>query len=528
MNIKDLIKDIKVKRIENERNCDIKDIAFDSRKVGPCSLFVAVKGEKADGHLFIGEAVKRGASGVVVEDISQQEIRTLSERDIPIIFVKDSREALALIGSRFYDYPSQKLLLIGITGTNGKTTITYITKNIFQKDGRRTGIIGTLGYQIGDELIPLSNTTPESIELNSIFNMMLRDGISTVIMEVSSHALKLSRVKGLEFDAAVFTNLTQDHLDFHKTWDDYLESKLRLFSEMKRGKNKKAIINSDDPSGRRFIEETGAEIWRYGMGSDADIYPEDIEISMDGIAFNAVTPAGKFHVRSKLIGRHNLYNILASIGVGFSQGIDCESIREGIWETDYIPGRCERIIEGQDFTVVVDYAHTEDALSHLLMAVSEVEKGAGEIRQGSGIRDQGSEVGRIITVFGCGGDRDRGKRPLMGKVAGAFSDIVIITSDNPRTEDPGEIIREIEAGIRGNSDNDWRMKEYFIVPDRRDAIEKGISIARRGDIVVIAGKGHEDYQIIEDKRLKFDDREAAREAIRKREGDDYLSFSFSP
>ena len=388
--------------------------------------------------------------------------------------------------------------VIGITGTNGKTTISYLINSILKVNGFKTGLIGTIDYRFNGEIIPSSHTTPESLDLQMFFKRVVNGGGKYCVMEVSSHSLELDRVYGTSFETVVFTNLTQDHLDFHGTLEKYFNVKARLFKEYGL---KKAVINIDDPYGRRLISDTKSEkILTYGIKEDADVKADNISLSIDGLKFIANTSIGKLKIESRLIGMHNVYNILAAISAAILEGLTRKNIIEGVLSVDVVSGRMERINEMQDFTVIVDYAHTDDALKNVLKAAREIPHN------------------RITVVFGCGGDRDRGKRPLMGKVAIEYSDFVIITSDNPRSEEPLKIIEEIEKGIKQWSvvSGQWSVDDRYIkIPDRREAIEFAINNASKGDIVIIAGKGHEDYQIFKDKKIHFDDREVAREAIRK-------------
>ena len=466
-------------------------VTDDSRAVAAGSLFVAVKGERVDGHEFVGQAVQAGAAAVV----AQGAVETGS---LPLVRVADSRKALGLLGSRFYGDPSAQLAMIGVTGTNGKTTTTYLCKALLEGIGRRVGLIGTVAYQIGSETIPASHTTPGALELQGLLARMIQAGMNSVVMEVSSHALAMDRTAGCEYDAAVFTNLTQDHLDYHGTMEEYFQAKLRLFTGLGGGKKtgQRAIVNMDDPRGAEIRAACRVPVWGYAVTSKADLKAEQVRLSMNGTTFAAATPAGTFTVESRLVGEHNVYNLLGAIGVALHAGATCDQVREAVSRVSNVPGRFERVSAGQDFTVVVDYAHTEDALVRLLAAA------------------QALKTDRIITVFGCGGDRDRGKRPKMGRAAVEHSDIVVLTSDNPRTEDPMAILREVEVGVRDALQGRSHV-EYHLVPDRREAIGTAVRLARTGDIVLIAGKGHEDYQIIGTKKFHFDDREVAREAIQQ-------------
>jgi UDP-N-acetylmuramoyl-L-alanyl-D-glutamate--2,6-diaminopimelate ligase len=461
----------------------------DSRTVRPGSLFVAVKGEQVDGHAFISHALKAGAAALITQEPA-------GPVSVPYVRVADSRRALGLLGSRFHGDPSGRIRMIGVTGTNGKTTTTYVCKALLEALGRQVGLIGTVAYHIGAETIPASHTTPGALELQQLLAKMVDHGLSTAVMEVSSHALAQDRTSGCEYDVAVFSNLTQDHLDFHKTMEEYFEAKLRLFTGLTgRAKpNKRAIINGDDPYGERIKAHCPAPVWTYGLHSRADIRAQQVKLSLGGTTFTAVTPAGTFPVESHLVGKHNVYNLLAAIGVALHEGAMPDQVRRAVTTVTNVPGRFERVVAGQPFTVVVDYAHTEDALVRLLTAA------------------QALKAGRIITVFGCGGDRDRGKRPKMGRAAVQYSDVVILTSDNPRTEDPLAILSEVEAGVT-DALRQRPAVQYRKVADRREAIGAAVREAKAGDMVLIAGKGHEDYQIIGTKKFHFDDREVAREAI---------------
>jgi UDP-N-acetylmuramoyl-L-alanyl-D-glutamate--2,6-diaminopimelate ligase len=472
-------------------NCPVYAITDDSRAVTGGSLFVAVKGERVDGHGFIEQAIKTGAAAVVAQ------ISTASG-SLPLVLVADSRKALGLLGSRFHGDPSARLTMIGVTGTNGKTTTTYLCKALLEGIGRRVGLIGTVGYQIGQETFPAPHTTPGALDLQALLAKMVESGLTATVMEVSSHALALDRTSGCEYDVAVFTNLTQDHLDFHHTMDEYFEAKLRLFTGLAGGQKvgKRALVNMDDPRGKAVQAACPVPVWSYAIQNQADIKAKRVRLSLTGTVFTAETPAGSFSVESRLVGEHNVYNLLGAIGVALHDGATPDQICEATVHITNVPGRFERVSSGQDFTVVVDYAHTEDALLRLLTAA------------------QALKTDRIITVFGCGGDRDRGKRPKMGRAAVEYSDVVILTSDNPRTEDPMTILHEVEIGVRDALVRRNHV-QYHLVPDRRDAISTAIREARRGDMVLIAGKGHEDYQIIGTKKFHFDDREVAREAIQQ-------------
>ncbi len=499
MRLAELVEPLETEARPGGRGIEVTGLTDDSRAVKPGHVFVAVKGGKADGHRHLAQAVQAGAAALVVQEPPAGGSVPPS---VPVIQVPDSRRAVGLLAGRFHGDPSSKLTMIGVTGTNGKTTITYLCRSVLEAAGRKVGVIGTVAYQIGAEVIPASHTTPGAVELQELLARMVAAGLDTAVMEVSSHALALDRTAGCEFDLAVFTNLTQDHLDFHADLEDYFQAKVRLFSGLspdgRKLKPKRAIVNVDDERGLRVCRACRVPVWTYAIKKQADIRAEAVRLSLAGTTFTAVTPVGRFDVASKLVGEHNVYNLLAAIGVGLQEGLTQDQIRAGVVSIENVPGRFERVEAGQDFTVVVDYAHTEDALMRLLAAANRL------------------KTGRVITLFGCGGDRDRGKRPKMGRVAAERSDVVVLTSDNPRSEDPAAILREVEAGVKEALAAAPTPVQYRVIADRRRAIETAIGEARTGDTVLIAGKGHEDYQIIGSEKLHFDDREVAREALRKR------------
>jgi UDP-N-acetylmuramoyl-L-alanyl-D-glutamate--2,6-diaminopimelate ligase len=485
------------------RQREVTNLVQDSRKASPGAVFVAVRGFHSDGHQFISQAVQQGAAAVVAEEHARLDAFS----DALVIRVPDSRRALALLAARFYDYPSRRLALAGITGTNGKTTTSYLVRSIIEAAGSTAGLIGTIDYRIGDTIYPAQNTTPESLDLQKLLAEMVQRGAKYCVMEVSSHALALGRTDGCEFRAAAFTNLTQDHLDFHGTMEDYFHAKLRLFSGL--APDAVAVLNRDDERADDIMANTRARVITFGFSERADVRPSGpIGHGLNGLSFTASTLSGAVTIASPLVGRHNISNILTAVGIGLALGFSRVDISAGIKNMRAVPGRMEMVNEGQTFGVVVDYAHTEDALVRLLEAVREV------------------TAKRVITVFGCGGDRDRTKRPKMGAAAMQGSDLVIVTSDNPRTEDALEIIAEIEAGMRdagvraksidGPGAVPAGKKPYLVIPDRAEAIDTAVSLASPGDIVVLAGKGHEDYQIVGDRKQHFDDREQARTAIAKR------------
>lgn len=485
---------------------EVTAVVQDSRRAAPGSLFVAVRGFHSDGHQFISQAVGQGAVAVVAEESAV----VGAFPDTPVIRVPDSRKALARLAAKFYNYPSRRIKLVGITGTKGKTTTSYLAKSIIEAAGNAAGLIGTIDYRIGDRVYPAPNTTPESLDLQALLAEMAEQGARYCVMEVSSHALALGRTDECVFEAAAFTNLAHEHLDFHRTMDEYLEAKSLLFRSL--AADKTAVVNVDDAYAGAIVKSTAARVITYGITGPADVRPAGtIGHGINGLSFVVATPAGEIGIRSSLVGRHNIYNILAAAGLGVALGFSGEAIATGIERMQAVPGRMEKVDAGQPFGVLVDYAHTEGSLRSLLETVREM------------------TGGRVITVFGCGGDRDRAKRPKMGAAAIAGSDLVIVTSDNPRTEDPRAIIGEIESGMaagirtakleplskvpgaRSSSDK----IPYTVIPDRAEAIEAAVRLAGPGDVVVLAGKGHEDYQIIGETKFPFDDREEARKAILK-------------
>jgi len=465
---------------------EISQIVTDSRKATKGSLFVAIPGTKKDGRQFIKEAVSKGAVAVVAEKEEGKGLNTYG--DVTVITVKDAHNALFHFASEFFGRPAEELHIVGITGTNGKTTTSFLAQSLLKTDARKTGLLGTIHYDLcGGESKEASQTTPGILELQSLFAKMRKNGTTDTVMEVSSHSLTQRRTLGLNFDTAVFTNLTQDHLDYHKTMDSYFEAKKRLFHQT----SGLSVINVDDPWGMKLKEDVPGRTLCYGIDRHHDIYPESISLTLQGIKMQVQTPIGAMDITSVLTGRYNVYNILGAIGVGVASGLSKEAITAGIFGMKSVPGRFEKIDLGQDFLVIVDYAHTEDALSRLLQSVSSL------------------ALGHVITVVGCGGDRDRGKRAKMGQAASLYSRLSILTSDNPRSEPPLSIIKEMEAGLL----NKTPQPLYEIIPDRGEAIVRAISLAKTGDAVVIAGKGHEQYQIIGDRVLRFDDRETARLAL---------------
>lgn len=470
---------------------EITSLAYDSRRAQPGTLFFAISGEKADGHQYISSAIENGAAVVVSE---RSAVEGLASRWVRVPSI---RRALSTAARNFHGHPDSRLLLVGITGTNGKTTISYLIEGIFRAAGMNTGVFGTIEYRLPGKVIPALNTTPESLDLWSYFADLVWQGGKAAVLEVSSHALAQERVWGFHFNAAVFTNLTRDHLDYHKDMESYFVAKRRLFEGLGAGAPDLAVINADDAWGARLLEMAGnpqaSQVRRltYGLGADAEVRARQFSQGIDGLNATLSTPEGKIEIHSPLLGRANLYNILAATATALGLGIAPEPIQKGIAALGTVPGRFEPVDEGQPFLVAVDYAHTDDALRNVLSTARELTRN------------------RLIVVFGCGGDRDRTKRPLMGEVAGSLSDLAVLTSDNPRSEDPLLIMNDVRVGLQrtGNA--------YLAEVDRRTAIQKAMGVAREGDVVVIAGKGHETYQIFKDRTVPFDDRAVAREILRE-------------
>jgi UDP-N-acetylmuramoyl-L-alanyl-D-glutamate--2,6-diaminopimelate ligase len=467
----------------------VTGVSYDSRTVTAGQVFVALRGQHADGTAFARQAIERGAAAIVSEQPAPEGVR------VPWAMVEDARLALAMIAAAFYRDPSREMQVIGITGTNGKTTTAYLVASIFEAAGIRCGLLGTVAYRIGDVVHEATRTTPEAPDVQALLRQMVDEGCGACAMEVSSHALSLRRVDGMTFAAGVFTNLTRDHLDFHADMDQYFRAKRRLFEMLPR--DAPSLLNLDDPRGSALIDAGGRPV-TYAIGRAADITPGPLSFSLDGLTFDVRTPRGTLHVRSTLVGRPNVYNILAAVSTATALDLPFDAIERGVQALAGVPGRFEMVSGKKDeVTVVVDYAHTDDALRNLLETARPLARG------------------RLITVFGCGGDRDRTKRPLMGAVAGRLSDLIVITSDNPRSEDPNRIIEEIQRGITADTRKDAGQRLLTIV-DRGAAIAKAIELARPGDLVLIAGKGHEKYQVIGDRVLPFDDVAVAREALSRR------------
>lgn len=475
---------------ETEANIDrlnINSIEIDHRLIKQGDLFICQRGFTVDGHEFAQQAVDNGACAVVADH--PLNIST------PVIIVRDTNRALSLIAAIFYDYPSEKFPLIGVTGTNGKTTTTYLLDAIFKQMKQKTGLIGTIQMKIGQETHPVKNTTPDALQLQKAFHHMYNKQVDIAIMEVSSHALDMGRVYGCDFDIAVFTNLSEEHLDYHKTMDHYLFAKSFLFSQLgntyKTIRPKYAIINNDDPYRASIDKSTAQPLITYGCGKNADVKAHNIQLSASHTSFQVVTPVGNVAIYSHLIGMFNVYNILAAISVAVARQIPLSVVKEAIEDVKGVNGRFEQVVAGQPYAVIVDFAHTPDSLENVLRTIQQFSKG------------------HIYLVVGCGGDRDRSKRPQMANIGLTYADHVIFTSDNPRTEDPDDILSDMTRNLK--------ERHYDVIEDRRTAIFQAIQYANENDVVLIAGKGHEAFQEIKGTTYAFDDRVVAKEAIRQKE-----------
>ena len=490
MELAEILEGIAGVRVSGPSDPRVRSIACDSRKVAAGAMFFALSGDKADGNQFVKDAVGRGAQTVA------SSVARPADAGAEITWVEipagKERRALARAAANFYGHPADALKLVGITGTNGKTTTAFLVDSIVQAAGHTSGLIGTTGYRTPQGSRKAGNTTPESVDLQQMFAEVREAGGTHAVLEVSSHSLVFERVWGCHFAVAIFTNLTRDHLNFHKTFEDYFAAKRRLFEGMGAGAPDLAVINADDPYATR-LEGLAKRTLSYGLKTDADLTTKKFALSFRGLEFTAQTPAGKVDVRSPLVGRINVYNILSAIGAGIGLEIPIAKIEEGIANLALVPGRFQQIDEGQPFHVVVDYAHADDAMRNLIATAREL-----------------NPSGRIITLFGAGGERDRSTRPLMGEAAGSLSDLVILTNDNPRTEDPLRIINDVVVGLQKVNGN------YRIEQDRETALEMAFDEARAGDIVLLAGKGHENSQILRDRTFEFDDREMARAILRRK------------
>lgn len=508
----DLVRDLPRTTIVGDHGSAVSGIAYDSRKVVPGDLFAAIPGTRTDGARFIPEALEAGAKAVLAKNADGQ-------LPVPVLVAPDVRLAMGMIAARLYQHPDHELDIIGITGTNGKTTTSYLLEAILEEAGKKPGVIGTINYRLASSERPAPTTTPESVDIFEIISEMREQGATHLIMEISSHALDQKRVSGLRIGYGLFTNLSRDHLDYHNDLEDYYQAKKKLFSEVITGSwaedltesdlRPLAVVNLDDPSGARLageLAEQNVPCKTYGIESlEAQVRATDISISESGLSTTIETPETQIKITSSLIGAHNVQNILAAITVALEMGIGPEVVRAGIASLDKVPGRLEPVINDADMTVLVDYAHTPDALAHAVDTCKALARK------------------KLITVFGCGGDRDPGKRPQMGRVAISGSDICLVTSDNPRTEDPAAIIDQILEGMKGvraaqidpetAANGRLKNKSFIVEPDRKKAIKLAIALGTPGDVVLIAGKGHEDYQILGTKKIHFDDIEEAKSAL---------------
>jgi UDP-N-acetylmuramoyl-L-alanyl-D-glutamate--2,6-diaminopimelate ligase len=488
MNLCDVIEGVEVVRVTGPADPHVVSVAYDSRKAGMGSLFFALPGEKMDGFQFADDAIAREAAAVAS---SKPRPPAIKEKVTWVQLAEGKeRRALARAAANFYHQPANSLKLVGVTGTNGKTTTTFLVDSIVQAAGFTTGLLGTTGYRTPKGSRTGANTTPESLDLQQMFSEVRDAGGTHAVLETSSHALAMDRLWGCHFAVAIFTNLTRDHLDYHKTFEGYFAAKRHLFEGTGAGAPDVAVINADDPYASR-LEGLAGRTTTYGLKGSPEITTRKFTPSFEGLEFTAQTPVGKIEVRSALVGRINVYNILAAIGAGIALEIPNDKIEQGIAGLELVPGRFQSIDEGQPFLVIVDYAHTDDALRNLIATAREL-----------------SNSGRIITLFGAGGDRDRSKRPLMGEAAGSMSDLVVLTSDNPRSEDPLRIINDVVVGLQKVN------AKFRIEPDREKALAIAIEEAQTGDIVLLAGKGHETAQVLKDRTIEFDDREKARDVLR--------------
>ncbi len=487
MNLRELLSPLANYQSAGDLDIEITGLSTDSRKVKPGHLFIALRGFQVDGHQFIHQAGANGAAAYLVEE----------EKGVPqtCVRVSDTKRALALLADHFYGHPTSQLKLIGVTGTNGKTTVTHLVEQILNDARHPAGIIGTIQMRMGEYTEEVKNTTPDALELQRMFSVMLEKGATHACIEVSSHALEMGRVWGCDFTTAVFTNLTQDHLDYHHTMENYRHAKSLLFSQLGNtynGKRKKfAILNQDDPASAHYQKMTAAQVITYGIENDADFRASDIKIEAAGTSFTLQAFNEQLTIHMKMIGKFSVYNVLAAAAACFMEGVPLQSIKESVEKMSGVPGRFEPVDGGQDFAVIVDYAHTPDSLENVLATAKEF------------------TTGKLYCLIGCGGDRDRTKRPIMARIAREYSDYAVFTSDNPRTEDPQSILDDMVRELEGEED-------FACIIDRKQAIERCISLAQKGDCVVIAGKGHETYQIIQNQVLDFDDREVAAFAIRNR------------
>jgi UDP-N-acetylmuramoyl-L-alanyl-D-glutamate--2,6-diaminopimelate ligase len=488
MQLKTLVSAIPVRQVIGKLDRPVESIAYDSRRVQRNGLFVAMRGKKSDGHEFIGQAIEKGASVIVAEREEKQSRATC-------LVVENTRSALADLSITFYGRPAQRLKLAAVTGTNGKTTTAFLIKHICERAGLRCGLIGTVRYEIGERVLPAARTTPESLDVQELLAQIVNAGCRAAAMEVSSHALAYDRTRGIEWNVAVFTNLTQDHLDFHSTMENYFESKAKLFTGLAQQQKKRrpvAVVNIDDHYGERLLGkiDKSVAILTYGMNVRADFRASNYRVEFGGTSYQLDARGKSYLVRVPLIGRFNVANSMAALAAASALGVNLREAVLSLGKSSQVPGRLEIVPAKRKFQVFVDYAHTPDALRNVLKTLREL------------------EPHRLIVVFGCGGDRDRQKRPLMGEIVDRHADYAIITSDNPRKEDPSAIIAEIEKGFRST--------HYEKLVDRKQAIGRAIALVQPRDIVLIAGKGHENYQEFADHTVPFDDTQVARSAIENR------------
>ncbi len=482
MTLSKLLEDVDI--ISTQGNIDIKisGIAFNSSEVKPGDVFVCITGFKTDGHIYAQDALEKGAVAIVAE-------KDIEDTAATVVRVKNTRPALARMAAVYYEHPYKKFRLIGITGTNGKTTTTYLLKSILENKGKKVGLIGTNQNMIGDEIIPSHHTTPDSLELMRLFKHMADEGADFVVMEVSSHSLALDRVAACEFDVGAFTNVTQDHLDFHKTMEDYILAKAQLFGMCRVG-----VLNSDDGAFSKMENASSCDIIKYSAISNDGIFAENIKYNADGVVFDISYKNEKAQIELAIPGKFSVYNALTAAGCSIAAGFSLRDVAEGLKSASGVKGRIEVVRTNTDYTVIIDYAHTPDGLVNILNAIRDFAKG------------------KIITLFGCGGDRDKTKRPQMGKIAGELSDFCIVTSDNPRSEEPSAIIEDILQGMRETN------CEYKVIENRFEAIEYALDNAKKDDIILLAGKGHEPYQILKDRTIVFDEREIVLKLIDPSEG----------
>jgi UDP-N-acetylmuramoyl-L-alanyl-D-glutamate--2,6-diaminopimelate ligase len=482
----DLVQELPGADLHADPGLEVAAVTYDSRRVGEGDLFVAIRGLADDGNEFVDDARSRGAVAVVSEAPPRDEI--------PWVRVPDARVALAVLSAATLGHPGRELELVGVTGTNGKTTTAYMIDAAIRESGEKGGLLGTVAYRIGDQVAEAARTTPEASDLQGLLREMVDAGCRRAVLEVSSHSLVLERVHGLDFKVGVFTNLSRDHLDFHGDMETYFAAKRRLFDEL-LGEDGYAVVNVDDDYGAELVRTAKRPVLTCSLSRDADFTAQDVQLSLEGTQFRVRTPSGIFEARTPLLGRFSVRNALCAFAAAHALGLSPDAVQRGLASLKGVPGRMERVEAGQAFTVLVDYAHTDDALKNLLDSVREL------------------DPRRLITVFGCGGDRDRTKRPLMGAVAARLGDVVILTSDNPRSEPPEVILEEIQRGIPAD-----RAEEIEVIADRRDAIARALALGREGVVVVIAGKGHETRQVLRDRTVPFDDRQVVRDLLARPAG----------